>query len=367
MEQKVRELNSPIFALCIVKNIVLVASGGGNKKFGIRNKIISFRAGSGGVSNELFSIDLENDVPTFIEPDNKNDLFAACMNNVTLFYKLTPKDGQFAQIYKLQTLDDFSEDKYQSCIKIENDLIATGTSTGELKLFKFTYKDGKITSCEQICENLTAHSRIIYNIIILPKKSLILTASGDGTVKLFEINKEKGFVFLKKISFRTNISETSNYFMRDMFYDSNENYLYTLQSHLKGRSYMTKWNVSTNFTPIETIIVSENVCSSMKYNKNCNGFGVTGCDGSVYFVDKNGDMSIKRVKLGENMIKCGMFYGKNFITGSTDNYLRVTSYKKKGCLSLFGLIKFIIFLLIVFRILFIDLKLNKIKLGNYIE
>ena len=36
-------LDQPIFCLCVLKDYILVASGGGGKKFGVRNVIVSYK------------------------------------------------------------------------------------------------------------------------------------------------------------------------------------------------------------------------------------------------------------------------------------------------------------------------------------
>ena len=58
----------------------------------------------------------------------------------------------------------------------------------------------------------------------------------------------------------------------------------------------------------------------------------------------------KQCKIGENMIKCGMFFKNSFVTGSTDNFLRITKYKGKSFFNLFFIIKFIFLCLVILRI-----------------
>lgn len=348
MEAESRELESPIFALCIIKDIIIVAMGGGNKKCGVKNKLVSFRINEKGFSNELFSLDLDNDVPYFLEPDEERGFFAACMNNFFIVYKMNTIDGRFKEIFKKETMDYFDADKYQSVIRIKENYFGVGTSIGQLKIYKFNYINDKINSCEIVSEKENAHCRGINNIIMLPKKNILFTASGDGTVKLFEMSSLKE---LNKISFREKIEETSNYFMRDIFFNERNNCLYSLQSHLHSKSYLTKWSLSNGLQPMETIEVSETVCGSMKYNQNEGIVGITGSDGYIYFVDVNKNMKIiKEKKIGENMIKSGMFYKNIFATGSTDNHLRSTKFKGSCCFSLFGLIKLMIFILVAFRV-----------------
>ena len=123
MSKAIKELQSPIFALCIVKDILVVAVGGGNKKCGVKNKIISFKLTDSGFSEELLSLDLENDVPCFLDPDESRSIFASCMNNFFLVYSLSQLDGNFKEIYKMETMDNFDVDKYQSVIKIKDDIL----------------------------------------------------------------------------------------------------------------------------------------------------------------------------------------------------------------------------------------------------
>lgn len=165
-----RELDSPIFALTVLKDIVIVASGGGNKKYGVKNKLRSFKINGAYLSKELFSLDLENNVPFCIEMIEKHNIFVVCINNLSYIYKMNLSNGKFNEIFNFKTLSTFNEDIFQSCIKISDTYFISGSSTGELKLFEYNLNIDKITKFNQIAENLSAHLRIINNIIPLQKK-----------------------------------------------------------------------------------------------------------------------------------------------------------------------------------------------------
>lgn len=137
----------------------------------------------------------------------------------------------------------------------------------------------------------------------------------------------------------------------------------TLQSHLRSKCYISKWDLNKTLYQTQTIIVSESGCSSMKYDQSGN-IGVTGVDGTLYFI--NGyNMSVdNKVKIGENMIKCGIFYKNFFISGSSDNYLRITGYSTGVFKYLFHILKFFLFCCIIFSFLIRIYHLGT-KLGIY--
>ena len=65
MEQKI-DLKSTIFSLYIIDDKIIVACGGGHKKFGVKNKIILYQLYQGYFGQRLIEENLD-EIPEFIE------------------------------------------------------------------------------------------------------------------------------------------------------------------------------------------------------------------------------------------------------------------------------------------------------------
>jgi hypothetical protein len=145
--------------------------------------------------------------------------------------------------------------------------------------------------------------------------------------------------------------------MRDLAYDKYSNVIYTLQSPLRGKSFITKWNVYKNLEPIETVEVSNVVCSSMTYSEDMGVLGVTDSEGGVLYVDAGKNMKvIKRLSIGENMIKCGGFYRGKFVSGSVDNFIRLNNAYEGSCCSFSTIVFLILICLFGYRVYDVYMK-----------
>ena len=353
-----KALESPIFALYIIGDNIIVASGGGDKKFGVKNKLLLYKIINEKFSDPIFEKDMGNDIPIFITGIHEKNIFLTCVNNKTIFYLLS--NNNFNEIHQFQTLDYYTEDIFQSCVAINNNDMCTGSSTGELKHFAIRINNNKIESINLISLNLNAHLKSINNltIAIKGKYKYIITASGDGSCKIFDINsKDKIIKQLSKFSFRVNLDEPANYFMRDIIYDEKNKYIYTLQAPFKGNTYLTKWSFNNvnNIIPIETMEICNGTGFSFSITTNKKVIGITNSNGEIYFIDCYKMKIISNSLLGENIIKCGMFYkDQYYITGSVDNFLRCSNVE-------YGRINFISFLfkLIIFSLICIDIYRRK--------
>jgi hypothetical protein len=129
-------LEQPIFCLCTLKDFVLIASGGGGKKFGVGNQIISYKI----LTNNQFSdvchfAEFDKEIPVFISSFELLNVFSTCVDNITIFYKINITTGVFDEIFRLQVMDIYDADLYQSVCMFDNKgaLFATGTTDGILK------------------------------------------------------------------------------------------------------------------------------------------------------------------------------------------------------------------------------------------
>ncbi len=183
--------------------------------------------------------------------------------------------------------------------------------------------------------------------------NLIATVSSDGSCKIFEL---KTLNELKKLSFRVNLDEKQNYSMRGLRYDNNNKLLFTIQSSKRGGTYLTKWDIRKNFEPVNTILVSDTICTSIDFSKEYNLIGLGDCKGSLVYVDPSSNMSvIKEVSLSEITIKSVVFKKGNLISGTADNALKLNYIYKRKLFSFFGTVKIFIFLMIIYH-LFIKMK-----------
>jgi hypothetical protein len=349
------ELESPIFGLYTIDNYLIICSGGGNKKFGVKNKILLYNITSNGLSSKpLFEKIIDDSIPTFITGIKDKQIFVTSMNGAAYFYKIS--SNKFEEIYSLEVLkeNNNNEELFLSCIYIDNktDEMVTGTSNGVLSYYKITYKfnnGNSIDSVNLISENNKAHLRAINNLTIVKigKKKIVVTASGDGNCKLFDLNNNLNYI--SKFSFRQFEGETANYYMRDILYDNFN--IFTLQSPIQGKSFITKWSLKNinEVAPIETLEVSNNVCFSMNFNKNKNLIGIIDSEGNILFANPYNMNLMGKKKVSESMIRSGIFWEKYFIVGSIDKTVSMNTIKNN--FSFFGFLRI---LFILFCIVFVS-------------
>ncbi len=178
---------------------------------------------------------------------------------------------------------------------------------------------------------------------------MIITAGGDGSTKIFEL---KTLRLLKKLTFRASTKESTNYPMRGLKYDSYYGCLYTIQAPRRGSCYLTKWNAK-NFEPVNSIIVSDTICTSMDYSPYYNMIGIADCGGKLIQVDVSGDMKVvSTAVISENTVKTVTFKNGNLITGAADNALKLNHVKSSimGSFSFGFILKFIVIFLIAYHI-----------------
>jgi hypothetical protein len=134
---RMRYLDQPIFHLCILKDYVLIASGGGGKKFAVRNKIISYKIINDYKFSEQMSyeVEYEKEIPVYINSLQPHNIFCTCVDNLTIFYKLNTSNGEFQEIYKQKVMDYYDADNYQTVCKFDDkgEYFASGTTNGNLK------------------------------------------------------------------------------------------------------------------------------------------------------------------------------------------------------------------------------------------
>lgn len=200
-----------------------------------------------------------------------------------------------------------------------------------------------------------AHSKSVNDILFIEEKNFLITASSDGYCKIFEMSTLK---MLKKISFRLNQEEKNNYSIRGIKYDKNSNSLFTIQAPMRGDTYLTKWSVSNNFQPIETIFITDTIACTLDFSPKFNLISVADCKGGLIYVDPNGDMSIiKKIKFeNESTIKSIAFKNHNVISGTADNALQLNTIYTPNFISLTLIFKILIVAFIAYCIYIRNIK-----------
>ena len=351
------DLKSPIFSLYIIDDKIIIACGGGNKKFGVKNKIILYQLYQGYFGQSLIEENLD-EIPEFIEGIPSKKIFCFCSQNKIHFYNISRDFKSFQKIYTL-TLE--SEEISLNCFKIKDNMLATGDDKGSLKLFNINFNNDEINSINEIASNKNAHLRGINKIEFCSKNknNFLITASGDGTCKIFNITSPN-IQMVSFFSFRQSLSEPANYFMRDLIYVQEKNLVYTIQSPKEGASFLTKWDLSNvnSVKPLETIKISRVPCPSFDITENKKYLGITDIEGKIFFVDAKNMKITGWKKIGEEMLRNCKFYNNYLITGSIAHCLKINKLLTSFGSSLFKFIFYVgLFLGICY---YIYLKKNKL-------
>ena len=336
-----------LFSIYSIEDKLIVASGGGDKKFGVKNKITLYQLGPGSISKALKEENFDQ-IPEFIEGIPSKKIFGICSKNKVIFYSLSGND--FQNIYTL-TLNP--EDISLTCFKIYEDMLATADDSGCLTLFKISFNNNQINSINEVGKNDNAHVRGINKIafFVKNKNKFLLTASQDGTCKIFGIyeSQEKPIKMNTYFCFRQFQYENSNYFMRDLIYVNKENIVYTLQSLAKGKTFLTKWDASNvnSVKPIETIMICNDPCFSFDIDESLSYLGIADSKGNIYFVDAKNMVLTGSKTIGENMLKDCRFYKNYLVTGNIGNELGINKLMTGFN---FKLIRFLFYAALVFGI-----------------
>lgn len=339
-------IESPVNSLYIIEDKLIVACGGGP---GLKNKLILYQLQPGVIGQKIFELILE-ETPKFIEGIPSKKIFGICCQNKIIFYSFSPDMQSFKTIY---TLDIEPKDSVLISFKIYGNILAVGDFDGELKLFNITFNNNnEIQSINETRSFHNAHWRGINKIEFMSKNKMnfLITASGDGNCKVFDITDlSKSPTLISNFSFRQSYTETANYCMNDLLFIPEKNIAYTIQSSKndkKAKSFLTKWDLNNvNLVkPLETINISNLPCSSIDLTEDKQYLGITDVQGKIFFVKTNGLKVCFSQAIGENQLKCCKFYKNDFITGSIAYTLRMDKLKSSFN---FANLKYLFYLFIV--------------------
>ena len=358
------DVESPINSLYIIEDKLIVGCGGGP---GLKNKLILYQLNLGNIGDILIDNIIEK-TPKFIEGIPSKRIFGICCDNQIIFYSISQDWKSFIKLY---TLEINPKDTILISFKIKENLLAVGDIEGELKLYNINFNNNKILSINEIGYVHNAHWRGINKIEFMKKNKMefLITASGDGNCKLFDISDlTKGINLVSNFSFRQSYSESANYCMNDLIFIPEKYIAYTIQSSKndkKAKSFLTKWDLNNvNLVkPIETISISNLPCSSLDLSDDKNYLGITDVKGKIFFVDLNGLRICYAQQVGENQLKCSKFYKNYFVTGSIDYKLRMDKLKSGFN---FSILKNILYIFVFLGICYyIYLKKNKLLDENF--
>jgi WD40 repeat protein len=353
------DIHSPVNSIYIIQDKLIVACGGGP---GLKNKLILYQLQPGYIGQKLNEIELEQ-TPKFIEGIPSKKIFGICCENQIIFYSISQDWKSFKITY---TLSIEPKDSVLISFKINNNILAIGDIDGELKLFNITLTNNEIVSANQSGFIHNAHWRGINKIDFILKNNMkfLITASGDGNCKIFNITDlSKPIELLSNFSFRQSYSETANYCMNDLLLIPEQNIAYTIQSSKndkKAKSFLTKWDVSNvNLVqPLETINISNLPCSSLDLTENKKYLGITDVQGKIFFVKTNGLKICGGGTIGENQLKCCKFYNNYLVTGSVAYKLRIDKLKLGFNMDIFKYLLYVVIILGFYY--YIHLKKNNL-------
>jgi WD40 repeat protein len=352
---KFKWLEAPIYAINTINSYLLIACGGGGKKYGVRNYIYSYKINKDGFSEEpIYSIEYPTEIPLWISTYEVKEynFFAVCMDNKTLFYKMDIQSGSFKEMYQLITMSFYNADQiYQSVCSFDllGKRFATGTSDGILKLWNVTINQNtNLIENIKVFKETQAHVKSINEILIIDQLGYLITASSDGFCKIYELASMR---FIKKICFRVDQGE-KNHIMRGCRYDRYNNYLYTLQTPTSTKdevSYVTKWDIGSGFEPLNTIKINGLTGLCIDFSPYDKIIGIGAGQGSLVYIDPSSIMKItKKLRISENTIKSVSFRDSHLFSGIADNSFQMNSIYKSGYGSIRSFFKLSFFLLLCF-------------------
>lgn len=174
----------------------------------------------------------------------------------------------------------------------------------------------------------------------MTNKKILISASLDSTCKLLDINT---LAIVKILTFRSKLDE-KNYIFRSLELYNGD--LITLQSPMRGESYITKWNTS-NFEAIKTKKVCTNTCIVMK---RIGGNMILGeSSGDVLNVDcESLDVVSNKNIHGLATKSICSINNKFYFTSSPDQMITINKVQEKRFISLFGILKIILLSIIIY-------------------
>ena len=173
---------------------------------------------------------------------------------------------------------------------------------------------------------------------------MIITSSTDGYCKVLELS---GLRLLRNLCFRVSESEKNNYCIRGIRYDRRNRHLFTIQSPMRGSTYLTKWDLNT-FSPINTVKASDKIVISMDYSESRGKLALGGSESDLIFFDAGSLSKAKSFNLGQNSVKTVCFGENILMAGTTDNALIMNNIYGSSPISISTILKLLILALFIY-------------------
>ncbi len=213
-----------------------------------------------------------------------------------------------------------------------------------IRLFSTKIVGNSLSNLNFVYSKQDAHNDKFTDLLVLKEKFLIISASMDQTCKVFDFKSNLKLVHC--LTFKPTVS-SDNYIIRNVILYNG--YIYSLQSPMKGSSYITKWRLN-DFTPAHTVNISDSVCSRMR---RCGRNLVIGqVNGKLMHVDADtlninfiGEyhlMDIKSIAVVDN---------STCYTASPDQMIASHKIKSRSLISIWGIIKLLIISVMIYALI----------------
>lgn len=225
-------------------------------------------------------------------------------------------------------------------------------------LSKFTIeknKEDKSIKGLKYLQSVNSHNDKILDVLVLSQHKVIVSCSSDATCKVLDIGNLK---LIHYLSFKPDVY-SSNLIFRNLSNDGN--YLLTLQSPMRGSSYITKWRIDRHFEPEHTKCILDSTCLGMK---KCGSTLVVGAaDGSLIHIDLGTLTNLYQRKYHEMAVRSITSSPNNKVCFSSSPDQMISGYpvKKMSLFSFTNTLKLLLLAIFIFalRIRFTQLDLQK--------
>lgn len=349
---------APIFGIEYHNGYLFVIIGGGGQKFGLRNYLQIHKIHKDKISESSIEKIEFQDLPSYIKFLNKSKFFLICFESKSKLYSFDETNCNITEVKSYDILDSI-------CIlnfDIKSHLLVTGNSNGDIKLYGILYnhtssvshKDSQYSIDDfQIKHAYKAHNLKITDVVI-SDNGQIYSCSLDQTCKVWEV-KNNILKLIHCLSFKINLS-SEPYIVRNVILYNG--YIYTLQSPMRGNSYITKWRQS-DYSVVLTKSICTSVCSRMKRIGKTLIIGQV--DGQIIHIDAESlEINFQKEYHLMDISSFAIVDNKMFFSAGADQMISSHIVRSKNILSIYKLILIVLLSVIVYGIKIRIEELNQI-------
>jgi WD40 repeat protein len=170
----------------------------------------------------------------------------------------------------------------------DNSLIATGGEAGVLKIWRLKPKP---SFTHELVSTGLGHKGDITAISIPPSNIVVCTCCVDKVCRIFQVRTG---IKLYTLQFSDKAGFVPLVF-KGCAFSTRGDILYTLGTNPRGQAYITKWNASGRYHPIDSYSVHKNPACSIKLSSSGKRMTIACNDGLMKVLDTT-DMKIKYSK-----------------------------------------------------------------------